>query len=374
VTLSDTRIRRFEFEPLDVPLLEPFVIAIGRLDHVRNVLVTVELENGVIGYGEAAPLEPINGENQATVTATLQTLKPLLEGHDATLWRQLSARMASLFSVQCAARAGVEMAVLDAVTKTLGVPLYKFFGGASSSVETDISVPIVTPERARQLAAGIAAEGVRIIKLKVGSGLEEDVARTVACAEGAPNCAITLDANQGYTAPEAVELIRRLSDRGVLIRMFEQPVPRHDHFGLKFVTEHSRVPVAADETVACAADAIQMAVDRSAHIVNVKLMKSGIVEAMDIVAVCRAGHLGLMIGGMIETRLAMCCSAHFAAGHGGFSFVDLDTPLLLAEDPFEGGYEREGGIYRLDRIEAGIGCWPRGRPAGLLRGKVSAAS
>lgn len=364
--MSATRIRSVAFEPLDVPLIEPFVIAIGRLDNVRNVLITVTLENGAIGYGEAAPLEPINGENQATVMAVLQTLRPLIEGRDAAEWRKLSAFASGIFHAQAAARAGLEMAVLDAVTKTMGVPLYRFFGGAQSEVETDISIPIVTPDRARELARGIAAEGVHVIKLKVGTTLREDIERTLAVRDGAPDCAITLDANQGFTADQAVELVRRLRESGVDVRLFEQPVPRHDHFGLKFVTEQARVPVAADETVASAADAISVASSRSAHVVNVKLMKSGIVEAMDIVAVCRAAHLGLMIGGMIETRLAMCCSAHFAAGHGGFSFVDLDTPLLLAEDPFEGGWRRDGGRYALGHIEAGIGCWPRGRPPGLV--------
>jgi L-alanine-DL-glutamate epimerase-like enolase superfamily enzyme len=363
---APTRIREVAFEPLDVPLLEPFVIAIGRLDQVRNVLITVTLENGAVGYGEAAPLEPINGENQATVLAVLETLRPHLVGRDAAQWRQVSAFMHGIFGAQCAARAGVEMAVLDALVKTMGVPLYTFFGGARSEVETDISIPIVGPERARELARGIAAEGVRVVKIKVGSGIEEDIARTVAVAEGAPGCAIILDANQGFTASEAVELVRRLRELGLAVRLFEQPVARDDHFGLKFVTEQCRVPVAADETVASAADALQIAATRSAHVVNVKLMKSGIVEAMDIVSVCKAGHLGLMIGGMIETRLAMSCSAHFAAGHGGFSFVDLDTPLLLADDPFEGGWVREGGRYRLGHIRAGIGCWPRGRPPGMV--------
>lgn len=363
---SSTRIRSVEAEPLDVPLIEPFVIAIGRLDQVRNVLITVTLENGVIGYGEAAPLEPINGENQATVLAVAQTLGPLLVGRDVSEWRSLSTFMAGIFGAQCAARAGIEMAFLDALTKTMGVPLYTFFGGVNAEVETDISIPIVTAAHARELAAAIAGQGVRVIKLKVGSGLDEDVARALAVSEGAPTCALTLDANQGYTASEAVELVRRLRDHDVRVRLFEQPVARDDLFGLKFVTEQCRVPVAADETVASAADALQVAATRSAHVVNVKLMKSGIVEAIDIVAVCRTGHLGLMIGGMIETKLAMCCSAHFAAGNGGFEFVDLDTPLLLAEDPFDGGWVREGGRYRLDHITAGIGCWPRGRPQGTL--------
>ncbi len=367
MSLSLTRIRSIEFESLNVPLIEPFVIAIGRLDEVRNVLITVTLENDVIGYGESAPLEPINGENQATVIATLKTLAPLLIGREAMEWRKLSAEMYGLFSMQSAARAGLEMALLDAVTKTMGVPLYQFFGGVASSVETDISIPIVEAGRARELAAGIAAEGVRVIKIKVGSGLEEDIARTLAVHEGAPDCQITLDANQGYSAPHAVELLRELAERGVRVRMFEQPVPKHDYLGLKFVTEQGRVPVAADETVFNASDALQVAATGSANVVNIKLMKSGLVEGMDIAAVCRAGHVRLMIGGMIETKLAMCCSAHFAAGNGGFDYVDLDTPLLLAEDPFEGGYKRQGGFYTLDHIQAGIGCWPKGRPSGYKK-------
>jgi L-alanine-DL-glutamate epimerase-like enolase superfamily enzyme len=362
-----TRIRTITFEPLNVPLLEPFVIAIGRLDHVRNVLITVTLENGAIGYGEAAPLEPINGENQDTVMATLKTLAPLLEGREAAEWRKLSAEMYGLFLAQSAARAGLEMALLDALTKSMNVPLYKFFGGKASWVETDISIPIVDAKRAGELASGIVAEGVRSIKIKVGHSLEEDIARTLAVKEAAPGCAITLDANQGYSGPEAVELLRELRERGVRVQMFEQPVPKHDFQGMKFVTEQGQVPVAADETVFYAADALRVAATGSANVVNIKLMKSGLVEGMDIAAVCRAAHIRLMIGGMIETKLAMCCSAHFAAGNGGFDYIDLDTPLLLAEDPFEGGWQREGGIYRLEHIQAGIGCWPKGRPNGYIR-------
>lgn len=361
-----TRIRSLEFEPLDIPLIEPFVIAIGRLDHVRNVLITITLENGAIGYGEAAPLEPINGENQATVLATLQTCAVLLIGRDVLHWRKLSHELAGLFSAQAAARAGLEMALLDAATKSMRVPLYQFFGGQSDRVETDISIPIVEPERARELAQGIAAQGVRFIKIKVGSGLAADVARTLAVRQGAPACEIQLDANQGYSAPEAVELLRELREQGVRVRLFEQPVPRYDRLGLKFVTEQGRVPVAADESVFGASDVLDLAQIGAANVVNIKLMKSGLVGGLDIAAVCRAANIRLMIGGMIESKLAMSCSAHFAAGQGGFDYVDLDTPFLLAEDPFEGGYRVEGPIYHLAGIQAGIGCWPKGRPNGML--------
>jgi L-Ala-D/L-Glu epimerase len=361
-----TRIRSVEFEPLNIALIEPFVIAIGRLDEVKNVLVTVTLENGAIGYGEAAPLEPINGENQATILATLQTCAELLKGQDALEWRKLSKKLAGVFWAQAAARCGLEMALLDAVTKTMRVPLYQFFGGATDRVETDISIPIVTPERGRELASEIQERGVRTIKIKVGSGIAADVARVVAIQEGAPLCRLTIDANQGYSASEAVELLRDLRASGIYVSLFEQPVPKHDQRGLKFVTEQGGVPVAGDEAVFYAAHAYHLAAASAANVVNIKLMKSGLVEAMDIAAVCRASHTRLMIGGMIESRLAMGCSAHFAAGNGGFDFVDLDTPLLLADDPFEGGYLVEGGTYLLSHIRAGHGCYPKGRPSGEI--------
>lgn len=363
---TGTRIRSIEVEPLDIPLVEPFVIAIGRLDRVRNVLVTVSLENGVVGYGEAAPLEPINGEDQATVLATLRSYGPRLIGRDVLAWRAIARDLAGIYAAQAAARTGLEMAVIDAAAKCQGVPLWQWLGGAGDAVETDISIPIVDPGHAARSARAIAARGVRTIKIKVGSGIVEDVARVVAVRAAAPGCALTLDANQGYGATAAVELIVRLRSDGVAIALFEQPVHRRDHAGLRFVAEHAGVPVAADESVTCAHDVIALAALGACHVVNLKLMKGGVVEALDIVAACRATHLGLMIGGMIESRLAMGCSAQLAAGLGGFRFVDLDTPLLLAEDPFEGGHRLEGPRYVFDAVVAGIGCWPRGRPPGFL--------
>lgn len=361
-----TKIVSIEFEPLNIPLIEPFIISIGRTDVVRNVLVTLKLENGVIGYGESAPMESINGENQQTVLTTLQTCAELLTGQDALQWRSLSKKLAGVFWAQAAARCGLEMALLDAVAKTLRVPLYQLWGGMADHIETDISIPIVTPERGRELAAAIQERGVRYIKIKVGSGLAEDVARVIAIQEAAPLCRVQIDANQAYSAAEAVELLGELKDSGIHVRLFEQPVPKHDRRGLRFVTEHGGVPVAADESVFRANDAFEIAAASAANVVNIKLMKSGLVEALDIAAVCRAAHIRLMIGGMIESRLAMGCSAHFAAGQGGFDFVDLDTPLLMKEDPFEGGYTVEGGIYHLSHIKAGIGCYPKGRPSGEI--------
>jgi L-alanine-DL-glutamate epimerase-like enolase superfamily enzyme len=350
-----TTITRLEAEPLYVALREPFAIATGAVTAARNVLLQVTLADGTVGLGEAAPFPPSGGETQETALAATRAMAALVEKCDAASWRPLAARLTASFEHQASARAGVEMAVLNALTTSLGIPLYKFLGGATSRVETDITIPIEAPEHMAGLARQYAGRGATTLKLKVGADVDDDLDRVLAVARGAPDCDLILDGNQGFTPTEAVELIEYLDQEDVRPILFEQPVHRHDLEGLRFVTERVPVPVAADESVHTAADALRVARLGAANVVNIKLMKSGIVEALDIAAVCRAAHIELMAGAMIETRLAIAAAAHLIAGLGGFRFVDLDTPMLLMNDPFSGGYEQAGMAYRLDGIHAGLG-------------------
>jgi L-alanine-DL-glutamate epimerase-like enolase superfamily enzyme len=187
----------------------------------------------------------------------------------------------------------------------------------------------------------------------------EDEARVRAALRGAPRSRLILDANQGYAPKQAVELVRRLRRRGIRPDLFEQPVEKKDWEGLARVERDGGVPVAADESVASREDALELARARACSVVNVKLMKCGLLEAWDIALICRAAGLGLMIGGMVESSLAMACAAHLAAGVGGFSFIDLDTPLWFARDPMKGLKLGRGGVYDLARVKAGVGVAPR---------------
>ena len=352
---APTTIVRLDAEPLDIPLHEPFAIATGRITSARNVLVRVTLADGSEGLGEAAPFPPSGGETQETTLAAVRGMAPLVEGADAAAWRTLAARLVASFEHQETARAGVEIGMLDALTRSWGVPLYRFFGGAQSRIQTDITIPIAEARHMADLAKRYVAEGANTLKLKVGTNLDDDLDHVLAVAQAAPDCDLILDGNQGYTPVDAIDLIESLADEDVYPVLFEQPVHRHDLEGLRFVTERAGVPVAADESVHTASDALRVVRMGAANVVNIKLMKSGIVEALDIAAVCRAAHVDLMIGAMMESRLAIAAAAHLIAGVGGFRYVDLDTPMLLAEDPFTGGYEQDGMVYALERAGAGHG-------------------
>ena len=142
--------------------------------------------------------------------------------------------------------------------------------------------------------------------------------------------------------------------------LLEQWLAKDDLEGMRALGAESGWTVAADEAVSTADDARRLAAARGAAVINIKLMKAGIAEALRVAAVARDEGLGLMIGGNIESILAMTVSACFAAGTGGFGYADLDTPLFLAENPFEGGYAMEGGHISVAHIEAGHGVLPRG--------------
>ncbi len=358
--MSDTTIHSITIEPLNIPLLEPFTIATGSIAEARNVLITLTLKDGSVGYGESAPFPPSTGETQETALAAARGCAELLKGRNAAHWRILSQLIHSVYFSQKTVCAGMEMALLDALTRSYGIPLYVFFGGASTSVETDMSIPLVSPQHGFELAKEIAARGITSIKVKVGSDLHEDVDRVEAIREAAPGIGLTLDANQGYTPNEALLCLEALNDRDIRPLMLEQPVHKDDFEGLRYVTQHTAVPIAADESASSPAAVARLITMGAINVVNIKLMKSGFVEAMDIAAVCRATNTQLMIGAMIESRLAISAAVHFVAGLGRFRFIDLDTPMLLADDPFTGGYVQKGGVYDLVGVTSGLGVQKKG--------------
>jgi L-alanine-DL-glutamate epimerase-like enolase superfamily enzyme len=205
---TSTTIRSLTIQKLDIPLLEPFAIANGSQELATNILVTVELADGTRGYGEAAPFLPFNGETQEEAFEALQACRTALEGAEAREWRRISFVLREMAEGSGSARCALETALLDALTRHARMPLWAFFGGVSTRLETDMT--ITTPlfaNRAEAIAhAGTSARniiacGIHTIKTKVGAGdLRSDVERLEAIQANAPNSPLILDGNGGYTA------------------------------------------------------------------------------------------------------------------------------------------------------------------------------
>jgi L-Ala-D/L-Glu epimerase len=351
--VSPASIIRVETQVLELELTEPFGISGGSQDRARIVLVRVVLADGTFGLGEAAPLPAYNGERVADALAAVEAAGARLLGGNARAWRQRALDLREPTRCSASARCALETAICDALARQSGVSLYEWFGGSSpAALVTDVTIPIVAPETARRAAARWSALGFRTLKVKVGAGADHERIRAVRA--GAPEAALVLDANAGLGAAEALELIDALDADNISIELFEQPVAADDWDGLEQVA--ARVRVGLDESVTNAREAL-VAVRRlgAPHVINVKLMKSGIAEALDIVSVARAGGMSLMIGGMLESSLAMSTSACFAAGLGGFEFVDLDTPLFILRAPLNGGFVLRGDRIDVSAIERGHG-------------------
>jgi len=347
---------------LDIALLTPFGISGGAQTVAANVLVTLELSDGTRGYGEAAPLPPYNGETQAQALATLRDAQRWLEGRvlDSD-WRVLAAEFRQRGGSSCgSAQCAFESALLDAWNRRAGVPLWRFFGGAGTDLETDMTVTTGTPAEAAVAAREIRVRGIRQIKVKVGgkAGPAHDLQRLAAIHEVAPESPLILDGNAGVSRADATLLVQGLKARGITPALLEQWLAKSDLEGAAALRRESGWWVAADESVTTADDARRVIAAGAADVINIKLMKAGLFEALEIVSVARQAGLGLMIGGNVESILAMTVSACFAAGLGGFCFADLDTPLFLAENPFHGGFTLTGGAISVAHLTAGHGVVP----------------
>ena len=361
MTTHATRVASVRSWPVDIALREPFGISGGALSVARNLLVEVVLASGTSGYGEAAPFPAFNGETREQTEAALAAVAGTLVGRSASDWRELAVELDASVHAAASARAALEMALVDALARERGVSLAALFGGAGTELVTDITITTGTAAAAREAAGRIAREGYATIKLKVGGApLGDDVDRVRAVVEAAPGCGLLLDANGGMgTADAALTLLAEIERVGGRVVLFEQPLGGDDLAGMAVVASRARCPVAADESVASADDVARVAAARAASVVNVKLMKSGVAGALDIVAAARAHGLGLMIGGMVESSLAMSVSACLAAGVGGFSFVDLDTPLWMVDEPIVSTMARVGPRLSVASVTAGHGARPR---------------
>ena len=359
---SSTLIDSLEVALLDLPLQVPFGISGGAQATANNVLIQIRLSSGSTGYGEAAPLPPYNGETQSDAQHGLRSMVPWVIGRDAREWRELGVEFRRRTPVKSgAALCALETALLDALARHDGLPLWKFFGGGGTELETDMTVTTGSAAAAGAAARDIRARGIRMIKVKIGgvAGPAHDLARVVAIHEAAPDSPLILDGNAGLSRSEASELVRGLKQHAITPALLEQWLHKDDVDGLKALSEETGWLVAADESVTSIDDALRLAETRAVDVFNIKLMKQGIATALGIVEIARRHQVRLMIGGNVESILAMTMSACFAAGLGGFSFADLDTPLFLASNPFVGGYQLNGGNISVSHIRAGHGVEPR---------------
>lgn len=310
----------------ELPLKEPFAIATGTISSSPHVLLELE-RDGIIGRGEAAPVW-FYGESINTVLAVLPVLTGLVD--DPWDWDGIESRLQRAFAgAHPSARCAVTMAVLDLCAQEAGLPVSKLLGlGAVVPPKTSYTIGLGSLADTDRKTRAAVADGYQIIKVKLGGSDDRNALATVRRA--APDALIRVDANTGWDRPMALAMLGVLAGHGV--EMLEQPLVADDLAGHRMVRERSPIPLIADESIGPMARLGDVAAAFDG--INLKLAKNGgPLRMVRLSYAARELGLSVMFGCMVESSLGIAAGVHLA---GLADRVDLDSPLLIADDPFEG--------------------------------------
>jgi L-alanine-DL-glutamate epimerase-like enolase superfamily enzyme len=252
-------------------------------------------------------------------------------------------------SAQCA----FDIAFHDLLSLAAGLPLYRLLGGYRDRIQTSITLNVGPLRETVEMARDRARQGFRILKLKGGLDPEEDVRRVRAVHDALPHFTLRLDADQGYTVQQALDVARALEGR---LEMLEQPTPAGDVNALRQVTEHSPLPILADESVVGPPSALEIATQRAAHGLSVKLATCGGLRcARQIDAIARAARMATMVGCVNEPALLIAAGLAFALSSPGVRYGDLDGHFDLLDDPTVPHFIFEEG-WLIATDVPGLGC------------------
>jgi L-Ala-D/L-Glu epimerase len=350
------RITQTSIYKFSIPM-HPFTIATGTMDSAQNIFIRVYTDSGLVGVGECSAFPMIVGETQATCYEMAKDFAAIWKGKDPT---QIEERMNELHAAtafNATIKSAFDMALYDIASKATQQPLYQFLGGSNTKkLETDITVGIGTPEVMAQQAVVFARQGFRIIKIKLGKAPAEDVERVrqIRLAIG-DSLQLRIDANQGWDFTGAVNALQNLAPYN--IAFCEQPMRHWNDHLLPALRQQSPIKIMADESVFDHHDAARLITAKACDYVNIKFAKSsGILGAIKINAVCEKYQVPCMMGGMLESRIALSAFAHFALAFDNIIFNDMDTCMLGHKlDPVTGGVQYNGYYVEVPNT-AGIGA------------------
>lgn len=334
----------------------PFTIATGTMNFAQNIFIKIYTNEGIMGVGECSAFPMIVGETQASCFEMAKAFAQLWKNKNPLLIEERLQELDWFTAGNYTAKSAFDLALYDIASKQAKLPLYKFLGGEKKEIESDLTIGIGTPEEMANKAIDFVKKGVTIIKVKLGKHPITDIERIKAIRQAIGfTTIIRIDANQGWSYHEAVEALTSLGKFD--IQFCEQPMRTYNDYRLPELMATSPIKIMADESVFTHYDAEQIIRNKACHYMNIKFAKSGgISEAIKINAVALQNNIFCMMGGMLESRVALTAKVHFAMAYDNIKFYDLDTCLLGHKiDPVIGGVEYEGMKLKLnDNVGIGV--------------------
>lgn len=352
--IADMQFKKYSFT-----FDEPMRVAFGFIERFDTLILKMETDDGLVGYGEAAPLGFVTGDSVETAFAVGKEIRSELIGQSPLALDSIHSSMDAKYAHNMAIKASVDIACHDIAAKRMGVPLYQYLGGSCAELVSDVTVGIDTPEAMAEKSVQWVERGWKSLKIKLGQDIALDLERMRAIRQVVGNrIALRIDANQGWTVKDSIRIINELE--ALEVELIEQPVAHWDQEGLATITSAVNLPVVADESCHVPTDAARLAARREVDGINIKLMKcGGIRKAQEIDAIAKANNMFCMIGCMGESRVANVAAMHFAAAHPNVKVIDLDTSFYSHNDLIQGGYSNVGEVCCLTD-EPGIGVTVEG--------------
>lgn len=351
------KIKKINVWNTDLGNTKPYTIAFKTIDEVRNVFIEIIIDNGISGIGSGNPSEYVTGENlNQTIEALQEKNLEFLIGRDIREINQLLFEALLKFPKTPAARAAVDIALHDVFTKYLNVPLVKYLGQKIKALPTSNTIGIKNVEETVKEAVDYQKQGFKVLKVKLGKDLEEDIERLVKLRERFDNSmVIRIDANQGYSVQQTIDFYNRT--KKLDIELIEQPLPAKSVKEMKGLPDEIKSKIAADESLLSPADALNLINPPSAAgIFNIKLMKcGGISQGLKIADIALQEDVNLFWGCNDESIVSITAALHAAFACPNTRYIDLDGSLDLAKDEVTGGFIlRDGMMYCSDKPGLGV--------------------
>jgi muconate cycloisomerase len=335
------RIERIEARILDIPTIRPHKLSFGSISRQSPVIVQLWLSDGACGFGEAATIggPSWNEESPESIQHAIDAyLAPVLIGEAGERFGAVLARMDAACKGNSFAKSAVEMALIDAVARSLNLPAWQLLGGKRHA-SLPLAWTLASGDVARDLEEAqlrLQQRRHRIFKMKIGARTpEQDVAHVSQIARGlAGQATLTVDVNQAWDGHTARRFLPQLIEAGVTL--IEQPVAKWNVAALKTLsaTLGDRAAIMADETVCTPQDAFVLAREQAAQVFSLKVAKhGGLLRTREVAAVAEAADIGWYGGTMLETSIGSAASAHVFSTLGPRHFgCELFGPQLLVDD------------------------------------------
>ena len=341
----------------DLGNTKPYTIAFKTIDEVSNAFIEIELENGTTGMGAGCPSEYVTNESFEQCTTALQEKNiQFLVGRDIRELNQLTFEIWQKFPINPAARAALDIALYDAFTKLLGVPLVKYLGQKIHSLPTSNTIGIKNVEETLKEAQEYGERGFKVLKVKLGIDLTEDIERIVKLREKfGKKFVIRIDANQGYDVAKTIEFYNKT--KHLEVELIEQPLPAKAVNEMRKLPDEIRKILAADESLLTPKSALELVKPPLATgIFNIKLMKcGGISQGLKIADIGLHEGVDLFWGCNDESIVSITAALHVAFACSNTKYIDLDGSLDLARDVVTGGFIlKDGVMYCSDKPGLGV--------------------